>query len=85
MDDEAALWDGIKLQENRALPGYGRHDASETAVVTDIEGGVRLPKEMGGAKSSAGEGEADKAAMDREKGEQRDGIFTSVRIEQSVG
>lgn len=83
--DEEGLWDGIKLQENHSLPSYGRHDASETAVVTDIEGGVRLPKEMSGAKSLAVEGEANKSALDHEVIAQRDGIFTSVRIEQSVG
>ncbi|KAL8902142.1 MAG: hypothetical protein Q9207_004861, partial [Kuettlingeria erythrocarpa] len=75
--DEEALWDGIKLQENRALPGYGRHDASDAGVVTDIEGGVRSPKETSGAKSLAGEGEANESPLEREKVAQRDGIFTS--------
>ncbi|KAL9029462.1 MAG: hypothetical protein Q9196_002305, partial [Gyalolechia fulgens] len=42
--DEQTLWDSTQLKEVRSFADVGALQGLPTAVTTDIEGGVKLPK-----------------------------------------
>ena len=81
--DEQDLWDGIQLRQHPSSAGDCRTRVPPTTVVTDIEGGVRLPKKSR-ANSVVGGDENGENVYDAYEPCRANGIYTSVRMEQSV-
>lgn len=81
--DGQALCNGIRLEEGRSITSNSKREFEglPMRVVVDIEGGVSLPDEMGGANDLLGEGKAGSGAEDPAP---RLGIITSVRLEQTT-
>ena len=81
--DEQGLWDGVPLRGQKSFADVGGVQFPPTAVTTDIEGGIGTFDHcrMGRVSRDAPYGDS---AFSPKGAECPDGIFTSVRMEQSV-
>lgn len=84
--DEQALWDEIKPKEQRSFTDMGIFEGVPMTVITDIEGGVKVPGRASGEDRRLAQHEIDDPTLDMmtpRRKTRKDGIFTSIRIEQT--
>lgn len=84
--DEQALWNEVHPKEQRSFTDMGKFEDVPIAVITSIEGGVKPPGRVSRDDRCPTQADIDNATLNLaapSRKIRKDGIFKSVRIEQT--